>query len=72
MGGKCQDGNREVRFALKQGLAKERKRSCLREEIRGHLRVEQTQQRQLEKVKKEEIEHKTKVNRKKSTVARQV
>lgn len=28
-----------MRFALKQRVAKERKRSCLREEIRGHLRV---------------------------------
>lgn len=63
-GEKCQEEN-----ALNL-WREERKRSCLREEIRGHLRVEQTQQRQLEKVKKEEIEHKTKVNRKRSTVAR--
>lgn len=34
----------------KGGLAKRRKqRSCLREEIRGHLRVGETQQRQLDK-----------------------
>lgn len=36
-------------------LKGEKERSCLREEIRGHLRVKQTQQRQLEKVEKETV-----------------
>lgn len=36
-----------------KGVSKgEKERSCLREEIRGHLRVKQTQQRQLEKGRK--------------------
>lgn len=52
---------------LKKGLAKgEKERSCLREEIRGHLRVRETQQRQLEKVEKDtEIEQKALVSRRK-------
>lgn len=44
----------------------EKERSCLREEIRGHLRVKGTQQRQLERLEKEtKLQHKAQVIRKK-------
>lgn len=43
----------EVQLHLKGVSKGEKERSCLREEIRGHLRVKQTQQRQLDKVERE-------------------